>query len=216
MTLQEWNSLTPKERKELAHYWCNELKEPIRLADLCGQAARMLALEISSRPEVAFVRNGGMVDSFECIINVSTTLGEGEILPGLPEEYASFKVVQRGMADSKRRFERCCAEAFTRLGVGETKTKVFLGRLELLDLGMFSGISYYEGPLSFVAGNLVMERDRELDGLPLVHLNHEVRDALREVNGQQVDYPNEDPDYDWKAAQERVKQAFKRSGYEWP
>jgi hypothetical protein len=214
MTLAEWKQLTEQERQKLTEQWY-AVGQPRQLGILAEEAAKELLAEIRSLPDVNCVSVAEWPKQGVCIV-VSTGLKEGEKARDIPEQYETFRVIQAGMADAKRRYWKCWRTVCSEIcGWTEDEARVKLGWLDSL-LNNHGSVAYYRGALYHFAEVLVHDVAPGLSGLPRVNLRGSIVTALETIDGQPYAVPNERLEYDWDAARQRVAAAFKLVGISWP
>src|SRR5260221_640767 len=101
MNLKEWIGLDADTRAHLAEEWCHNLREPERLGNLVKEAAAALMERLTHLPQVTAV-TGTLSNGSEII--VTTSLSTGATLSEVPEEFATFRVVQIGVAGKKANY----------------------------------------------------------------------------------------------------------------
>jgi hypothetical protein len=177
MNLQEWGAMDRAARRqiEVEHY---RRGTPWKIGVLAKEAGNMLAQELKDMPQVTAAGSGEDNIVRQAILMVTTSLGEGEKLSGVPEEFAGFPVVQFGVADRKRDYlqhlEFVLRAATLPLAEVNAELKHFDN--ELSDIG---SVYYAHTPVWWFAERLTPAFTKgRLVGKPMLKLRDDLRGKL--------------------------------------
>src|SRR5881227_2299935 len=127
MNLQEWICLDKATREKLAGEWRHKFREPLRLSKIVNEAAAALAERLAHLPQVTAV-TGTL--SYGSEIIVTTSLPAGTPLSDIPDEFATFRVIQIGVAEKKANYLKRLKFVLTAAQVSEAAESISLDFLK--------------------------------------------------------------------------------------
>ncbi len=179
MKLQEWVSLDAATRRRLITEWLYHpdflQRQEWQLGRIVKEAADSLAVQLAAYPAVTAVTG---VITHDGEILVTTSLSQGEKLPGVPEEFATFPVLQFGVRERKRDYLQRVEFVFRAAGVSEQSVAkhVSLFDRELRDIHT---PCYCDTPAKWIAEVLALEKSQgRFIGGPLVMFGNALQSAL--------------------------------------
>lgn len=183
VTLNEWLALGTSERESLLRKWilCKNWmeREEWRFQSILDEAAHTLTQKLAHLPQVAAVT--GVLGKFPesaGLLLVTTSLSEGQTLAEVPDEFATFRVLQFGVAERKRAYLLRLEFALRAASIEQQKMDEFMDVFEQ-ELRDIHTPFYCDTPEYWISNWLASAKAKDrLVGGPLVSLTQEVRQAL--------------------------------------
>jgi hypothetical protein len=181
MNLQDWIQTNPETRKKLITEWLYEPDwmrcKPDQFMKILNEAVQSLARQLAHVPQVTGVV--GVAGNFGQIL-VTTSLPRNATLPEIPSEYATFSVLQFGVAEAKKDYLVRVEFALRAARIPDGTVKAQLAFFEQ-ELGSIQSPYYCDSPEKWIAEALAIEITKKRGiGESFVYLRNAIHLALRD------------------------------------
>jgi hypothetical protein len=209
MRLDDWTALSPDEHRAHSERWRNQAlagetqnPEETEWLELVNEAADRFARKYDDLPDLLYVGHSCWFDAQHPImIFAHTRLRRGQTLARLPVEYATFPVTQQALADDIQAHKDTWSAVLGRLfGWDRAAIADFIAGQEWVWRSRFF---LHDPPCEQLPPQaLAKSALKSWRGYDEAELHRIGQELVRAIGGRF--YLHEEPDYDWRAAQERI------------
>jgi len=212
MTFEEWKTADDRTRRDFESYCRNELQQPWRIGELASQAAEALARKLTHLPEVNAVIAGEDHSAGRCVLVVTTAMRSRERLPGVPEEFAGFPIVQRGIVKKRGEYLRRLVLVLRAANLSEAEINKWSKHFGQ-ELNNAGSVYYAEIPGRWIAVTLIdiLVKDN-LVGAPRVDLRGELTQLIEKFFVQTSSTYSGDTNRGAKQLNELIRNCFSKRG----
>lgn len=205
--LDEWNALSPGDRDERRSRWIPRVRpgqvpapDAVEWQGLVTEAERRFSAEYGELPEILHVGSSAWFDDQHPVaVIVRTALSDGQKMQGLPDTYLSFPVEQEPVGDEVEAFKKTWHAILGRLfDWPESAIRDWIGKQDWV----FRSPFFLHDPPSEYLRLLPLARS-VVGPRAEPELRKIGKELIRAIGGRSY-YVDEEPDYDWDRARERI------------
>jgi hypothetical protein len=206
MNLDQWNSLSSRERDERRKRWIprvsagvDPMPEEVEWQGLVSEAEKRFAAQYGDHPEILMIASSAWFDDRHPVaITVRTRLSEGQHLRDLPGEFLSFQVNQEPVGDDVEAFKRTWTVVLTELfGWSDDAIQDWIAGHERVfrSVWFLHDAPLQDIPMRDLAQPILGQRS----DWDVIGIEQELERAIG-INF----YADEEADYDWDMARKRI------------